>query len=56
MSCDSKAIPWVCGVAWISQGLPEPLTWVRIPADPSGFEKEYLITVYVNVNLIKYPT
>ena len=25
---------WVCSVAWISLGLPEPLTRVRIPADP----------------------
>lgn len=29
----------VCSVAWISQRPPEPLTRVRIPADPFIFNK-----------------
>lgn len=39
---------WICSVAWISQGLPEPLTRVRIPADPS---LSYLLICHYKNNL-----
>ena len=33
-SASKDASSGICSVAWISLGLPEPLTRVRIPADP----------------------
>jgi hypothetical protein len=43
---NSKSAERVCSVAWISLGLPEPLTRVRIPADPFSFNGYFVNYIY----------